>query len=103
MSFDLYQFDLRILLHQLRDLVERGFELSFDDGLVVIEEDLLVELDGLRRDHDLGPLGRDGTTFPLGRTCLVRALVVPIKNTILIIVRIWAAVLILEAIDILCF
>src|SRR5436190_7458102 len=78
------------------DLVEQRVAARLDGRLVEVEEDLLFQLDLLGRHLDQLVLLRAAVV--VGRTRVVRALVRRIRNAVLVVVRIGATVVVLEAI-----
>src|SRR6185436_166109 len=76
------------------DLVQQRVAARLDGRLVEVEEDLLFQLDLLRRDLD--QLELLGATVVVGRSGVVRTLVGGVGDAVLVVVRIRAAVLVLE-------
>src|SRR5262245_33818126 len=78
------------------DLVQQRVAARLDGRLVEVEEDLLFQLDLLRRDFDQLVLLRAAVI--VGRSGIVRALVGRIGNAVFVVVRIRTTVLVFEAV-----
>src|SRR5262245_55283352 len=78
------------------DLVEQSEAARLDRRLVRIEEDLLFQLDLLLGDDDVRVLLRAAVV--VGRSRIVRALVGGVGYAVLVVVRIRATILVLEAV-----
>src|SRR5450631_709427 len=76
------------------DLVEQREAAGLDGRLVGVEEDLLFELDLLLGDHDVLVLLRAAVV--VGRARIVGALVSGVEHAVLVVVRIGAAIGVLE-------